>query len=537
MPKRSNNSEEYDKKSKLKKGQNENSEDAIFQGLVIFVSPSGIGKNRLRLFCNRISELGGTSLEKLQEHEDVITHIVFEDSVSEEIVKTTVANSNVFKNSVDIIRSRWLSDCLYEKRLVPVDDKYRIKIPIKMNPKIQENVEVCSDAPVLNPSTSSDSNVIGKEGNSKFIECNEGNPTSINLASSNRFVVKTVINVNKFACARSSMETSAPKNLLVVEKFQALVETYKSTKDHWRAVSYEKAITALKNHPRDITSWEEARSLPGVGDRLADKIWEVVESGRLRKEEELCNSEHAIALQLFMKIWGVGPSTAQLWVQQGFRTLQDLENKANLNKQQRIGLKNFDDFQERMPREEAAQIESKVKQAVFNLLPDAEAVACGSYRRGKSNCGDVDVLVTHADGTSHCGLLPKIVTLLKADGFLTDDLISLEDKEYREHQKYMGVCKLPGINSKHRRLDIIVIPYKEYACALLYFTGSAHFNRSMRLLARKMNMHLSEHSLNAGVTRQGQETLNEGTPLDTPTEESVFKHLGLPYRRPEERDL
>jgi len=46
-----------------------------------------------------------------------------------------------------------------------------------------------------------------------------------------------------------------------------------------------------------------------------------------------------------------------------------------------------------------------------------------------------------------------------------------------------------------------VVPYDEYACALVYFTGSAHFNRSLRHLAKKMGMSLSEHSLNVGVVR------------------------------------
>lgn len=82
-----------------------------------------------------------------------------------------------------------------------------------------------------------------------------------------------------------------------------------------------------------------------------------------------------------------------------------------------------------------------------------------------------------------------------------------------------------------------MVPIKEFACASLYFTGSAHFNRSMRLLACKMGMSLSEHSLCKNVIRKGQEKLNTGVKLDTPTEESVFKYLNLTFRPPEERDF
>lgn len=45
---------------------------------------------------------------------------------------------------------------------------------------------------------------------------------------------------------------------------------------------------------------------------------------------------------------------------QGFRTLDDIRTKAHLTNSQKIGLKHYDDFLDRMPREEAAAIEKVV---------------------------------------------------------------------------------------------------------------------------------------------------------------------------------
>lgn len=49
-----------------------------------------------------------------------------------------------------------------------------------------------------------------------------------------------------------------------------------------------------------------------------------------------------------------------LFVCQGFRTLEDICTKARLSNTQKIGLKYYEDFLDRMPREEAAAIEKVV---------------------------------------------------------------------------------------------------------------------------------------------------------------------------------
>ena len=58
----------------------------------------------------------------------------------------------------------------------------------------------------------------------------------------------------------------------------------------------------------------------------------------------------------------------------------------------------------------------EVRQAALALKPGLVCVACGSYRRGKPTCGDVDVLVTHPDGQSHRGVFSKLLDSLHRSG-------------------------------------------------------------------------------------------------------------------------
>lgn len=60
----------------------------------------------------------------------------------------------------------------------------------------------------------------------------------------------------------------------------------------------------------------------------------------------------------------------------------------------------------------------KVKEAAHNVDTQLVVVTCGSYRRGKSTCGDVDVLITHPDGESHKGVFSKVLHLLHQSGML-----------------------------------------------------------------------------------------------------------------------
>ncbi|CAN7983656.1 unnamed protein product [Ixodes hexagonus] len=376
----------------------------MFAGSRVYVLPTGMGKPRLQLFAKKLVEHGA----EIADSEKDATHVVVAECVGRERLPKLV-DLNRLSPSASIVRSAWISDSLKDGSLAST-------MPYALTCDLpKEHGEALSDADCAGPSSEVTDAVNRKD---------TGVP----------------------APARSECpDEPVNRNAHITEQLEAMVETYQSTKDHWRALSYERAIMALKRHPTEITSWEEARSLPKVGERLADKIWEIVERGKLRKLEEFEGQERLVALQLFTKVWGSGPSTAERWVQQqGFTTLEELASSGQLTSQQKIGLKHFHDFLEKMPREEAGEIADTVSKAALSLQPGLTVVPCGSYRRGKSMCGDVDVLISHAELSALDGLLNRLLQVLRSTGFLTDDLAVPHGTGVPS--KYMGVCRLdrPG---------------------------------------------------------------------------------------------
>lgn len=515
----------------------------------VYILQAGIEKLRMQIFKTQLAKFGGILKDQLSSE---VTHIIVDDKMEADRM-CRLLKIDKPPDYATVVKSSWLSTCFKEKKLVDtqpfmLDLSVLEKKPLEKKPVDNTSGDIVQDK-ISKPELPKVGFMFGQkakqpqpqddEADSDYVNSDAGSdgndsgpefPSEQNVPSSSG---KSLPKGN-WVCAQSSKNPRPNVNQHITDKLEEMVRTYESTNDKWRAFGYQKAIQVLRRQTKPITTFEEAKALPSVGKKLAEKIWEIAESGELRKLNEFKSNEEIRVIEMFKDVWGAGATTARTWYQQGLRTLDDLKTKGNPTSQQKIGLKHYHDFLDRMPREEAGEIERVVKEAAESLVDGVIAQACGSYRRGKKTCGDVDVLVTHPDGKSHRGLFAKLLAKLKAQGFLTDDLVTAE--ENGNQKKYLGVCKLPGENQKYRRIDIIVVPYDEYACAIVYFTGSAHFNRSLRHLAKKSGMSLSEHSLNKGVVRHGAEKVYEGTPVPTPTEESVFIQMGIPYRPPEERD-
>ncbi|KAG2151079.1 uncharacterized protein EDB93DRAFT_1083633 [Suillus bovinus] len=354
-----------------------------------------------------------------------------------------------------------------------------------------------------------------------------------------------------FTCDRKEPEQRECVNQDIIEKLEELMELHKAKlgeDDHWRVYSYSKCIRALRNYPKKIKSFNEARSINGVGEKTARKIMEIIETGDLRRISYE-KTDDVEAINLFQGIYGVGMESrqiARMWYNNGCRTLDDVRARKGgikLSQVQEVGLKFYDDINDRMPRSEAESIFNLIKPIALELDEHLYIDIMGSFRRGKATCGDIDILVTRptSDGMTHAGerfcLLPELLARLHAAKILTEDLALPDDFSALE-LCYRGLCKRPEPDSKRRRIDILCVPWENRGAALLYYTGDDIFNRAMRMKANVLGYSLNQRGLYAGVVRDPRNRrvkISAGNIVASETEEEIFKILGVPWQEAHER--
>ncbi|KAH8788769.1 hypothetical protein F5883DRAFT_533108 [Diaporthe sp. PMI_573] len=359
---------------------------------------------------------------------------------------------------------------------------------------------------------------------------------------------------DNFACSRGgTMDKSSGPNARTITILQQLCDYYDRTNDHWRLLSYRRAINTLSKQPEKVTTAEEAGLLPFIGPSIKSKIEEIVKTDRLQRLEHAQNDANSQVLQLFLGIYGVGLSTASRWMAKGFRTLNDLLRHASLTPAQRIGVEHYQDLNTRIPRSEVKALGDYVKDEAARIDKDVELLIGGSYRRGAESSGDIDFIITKAGTRSSEELtrfLNVLVTELTKKGFLTAALASHNQRSSRNKKddngsKWHGCCVLPRAAGSEdgkdghrpwRRIDFLLVPETEYGAALIYFTGNDIFNRSLRLLASKKDMRLNQRGLYRDVIRGNQrKKLSEGELVEGKSERKIFETLGVQWREPHER--
>ena len=311
---------------------------------------------------------------------------------------------------------------------------------------------------------------------------------------------------------------------VIIDALRVLEARDRAEKKPFSARAYATVLRALEAYAHPIRTREEIPAFQGVGEKIKKKMEEIVDTGRLETAEQAKAAYSFDALACFESIYGVGPVKARELVQRGLRTITDLRVELHLvpdllHEKQKAGLAYYEDLIQRIPRDEMRAHEAFLQHHV--VVP---FTIVGSYRRGAETSGDVDVLlrVSNACTAEECGT------------YLDSLMKTLENNNYMEYvlaqgdHKAMGIARLPG-NNVARRVDFLVVTECEYACSLLYFTGSDAFNVAFRQHALKRGYTLNEHALTP---------LNDAVhvPPSFEKEEDIFRFLSLQYVIPEKRN-
>ena len=312
---------------------------------------------------------------------------------------------------------------------------------------------------------------------------------------------------------------------IIIDALDVLRVEELKAKEKFKAIAYAKVIQQLKTLGHPVYSMEDLTGVSGIGEKIKKKIEEILETGVLQKAETYRQSSTHSAREELLKVYGIGPSKVnELINKHNIKSIDDLRQHTELlNDKQLIGLKYYEDFLLRIPREEMDSHYKYITDILKFVSTKFEIQIVGSYRRLQKDSGDIDVLITHPSKSivDDSRLMQNIIVkaLNKKFKYLTD-ILAIGQK------KCLAVCKLPNYNH-HRRIDFLLTSPDEYPYALLYFTGNDKFNVDMRNKAIEKGYSLSEHGLKKIETGEFVKGLK--------TEKDIFEFIDMTYIEPNNR--
>jgi DNA polymerase (family 10) len=288
--------------------------------------------------------------------------------------------------------------------------------------------------------------------------------------------------------------------------------------------AYEKAAQAIEAHDRPLADvYRERgakglRDVPGIGASMAQKLEELLTTGRCTVHEEY-RSRLPVDVAGLTALEGIGPKAVRtLFETLGIRSVDDLAAAARGGK-----IRSLSSFGERSEqnilRALSGAAGSSGRQLLAAALPVVDDLArrlaavpgvtqlvvAGSIRRRRETIGDADLL-----------------GVARRPDALMDAFVGLPEVE--------RVLGRGSTRSSVRlrsgfQIDLRVVPSQSLGAALLYFTGSKGHNVALRQLAIQQGLKLNEYGL-----------FRETRRIAGRTEEEVYERLGLPFVPPELRE-
>jgi len=288
----------------------------------------------------------------------------------------------------------------------------------------------------------------------------------------------------------------------------------------FRVRAYETATHGVEAYTGDLTALDlrSLQQIPGVGKSTAEKIRELLETGRVQKLETL-RQQYSPNMVALLRVPGLGPKAVKrLRAELGVSSLQELEQcvathklrdlkgfgvKSEEKLAQTLARMRREDSSERTPISVALPLAERVISQLTELSDVSHASYCGSLRRFSETVGDIDIVVV----TENAGPVMAAVTQLP----VVDRVL------------VHGDSKTSVVTRRGTQIDVRVVKQSQLGAARLYFTGSKGHNVKLRQRALARGYSLNEYAL----TR-----LSDGAIVTSETEEDIYRALGLPFIPP-----
>ncbi|WP_126661619.1 DNA polymerase/3'-5' exonuclease PolX [Haloterrigena salifodinae] len=324
-------------------------------------------------------------------------------------------------------------------------------------------------------------------------------------------------------------------NAEIAGRFEEFADLLEANDVEYKPRAYRRAAENIGAHPVPIADRVEdgdeeiLEEIDGVGDAIASKVIEYVETGEIEELEEL-RAELPIDIADITRIEGVGPKTAgKLYRELGIETLDDLEEAAENNEIQEVkgfgpkteqNIRENIDFAREVGQRQLLGEARPLADDVLDFLEGLEAVerceVAGSIRRWRETIGDVDALVATEDGEA------------VIEAFVDWDSVDSEIESGPEKA---------SVRVGEIRVDLRVVVPEEFGSALQYFTGSKDHNVTLRNYAIDRGMKLNEYgAFDVSDVEDHEAGQRVGERVAGETEEGMYEALGLPWIPPELRE-
>jgi DNA polymerase (family 10) len=273
---------------------------------------------------------------------------------------------------------------------------------------------------------------------------------------------------------------------------------------------------------------EKLLELPGIGERMAEHILEILKTGDYSLRAKLLQKFPPTLLEV-IRLQSIGPKkVAFLWSTFHAATVADVERLAKEGK-----LRDLPGFGEKTEQNILKAVEvhkratgrfrtDKVEPAAAEIVAYIQTLGkgiesitpAGSLRRSKDTIGDLDFLLILAEGYAS---QEKI------------DVISEHILKYPRIDQVLakGGNKVSFTLDSGLQVDVRLIEKDSFGAALIYFTGSKEHNVNLRGRAIDMGYTLNEYAMT---------TLKSGRRVAGRTEEEIYAKLKLDFIAPELRE-